>query len=449
MPLRLIVMQEIKVLVVDDEKNIREVLESELPFYGFKAAAAATGASALALLENEEFDVVLLDLNMPGMGGVEVLRQIRSADIPVEVVVLTADAGIPTAVEAIKLGAYDYLVKPVDLEQLANVINKACEKKFLRNENLLLKTTIKREEVREQMIAKSAAMQDCVEIVKKVAETNFTVLIIGESGTGKEIAAREIHRFSQRSEGPFIALNCGAIPENMVESELFGYEKGAFTGAYARKPGLLELAASGTLFLDEIGDMPLPLQVKLLRVIESGGFYRLGGTRELKVDLRIISATNKELTAAIEKGLFRTDLFYRIAGFTITVPPLRERKEDVPLFIQQVQARNKAFQHKHFSPEALRILVEYAWPGNVRELQNVIQRVLLLSRGAEILPSDLPSDLAANISVTDSGLLKDIEREHILKTLTKTGRKLEKAAAILGIHPRTLRRKLSEYGVEQ
>ena len=438
----------IKVLVVDDEKNIREVLETELSTYGFATAAAATGPEALRRLEQEEFDVVLLDLNMPGMSGIEVLKQIHSGDIPVEVVVLTADAAIPSAVDAVKQGAYDYLVKPVDLEHLSNVIGMAREKKLLRNENLLLKMTMKREEDREQLVAESGPMRALFEIIRKVAQTDFSVLVTGESGTGKEIAARTIHRLSPRSAGPFIALNCGAIPENMVESELFGYEKGAFTGAHARKPGLLELAASGTLFLDEIGDMPLALQVKLLRVIETGAFYRLGGTRELKVGLRIISATNKDLAGAIEKGSFRSDLFYRIAGFTVAIPPLRERKEDLPAFIQLVQARNPAFKHKHFSREALLLLANYGWPGNVRELQNVIQRVLLLSPGSEILPGDLPSDLSNGMKPPEPCLLTDVERKHILKTLHSAGHQLEKAAEILGIHPKTLRRKLSEYGVE-
>ena len=441
-------MQDIKVLIVDDEKNIRTVLETELTSFGFRTAASPTGSAALELLEQKEFDVVLLDLNMPGMGGIDVLRQIRAGDMPVEVLVLTADAAVPTAVEAIKIGAYDYLVKPVDLEHLSKVIGRAFEKKLLRNENVVLKTAIKREEDREQMIAESPAMRECVNVMMKVAGTDFPVLIAGESGTGKEITARTLHRSSRRSEGPFLALNCGAIPENMVESELFGYERGAFTGAHARKLGLLELASSGTLFLDEIGDMPLPLQVKLLRVIETGAFFRLGGTRELKVDLRILSATNMDLSGAIEKGSFRSDLFYRIAGFTLAIPPLRERKEDIPLFIEQVQSRHPGFKQKRFSPEALTILMNYAWPGNVRELQNVVQRVLLLSPGNVMLPGDLPADLCLSSQPQASCLLCDVEREHILRTLKTTAGRLEKAADILGIHPRTLRRKLAEYGVQ-
>ncbi len=440
-------MQSPKVLIIDDEKNIRTVMETELPTFGFVVSSAATGQEGQDRLKEDEFDVVLLDLNLPGMGGIEVLRQMRAGDLPVEVIVLTADAAIPTAVEAVKLGAYDYLVKPVDLEHLSNIIGQATDKKRLRTENIVLKTTLKREEHRDELIAESPAMRACLGVVEKVAGTDFTVLITGESGCGKEVTARTLHRLSVRSEGPFIALNCGAIPETMIESELFGYERGAFTGAQGRKLGLLELASSGTLFLDEIGDMPLALQVKLLRVIETGSFYRLGGTRELKVDLRIISATNKDLSGAIEKGTFRSDLFYRIAGFTLAIPPLRERKEDIPLFIDQVVTGNPLFRGRRFSPEALSLLLNYGWPGNVRELQNVLQRVLLLSPGPEILARDLPADLSSGLTQT-SGLLSDMEREHILKTLNRTGRHVERTAEILGIHAKTLRRKLAEYGVE-
>lgn len=441
-------MKPAEVLIIDDEKNIREVLKEELTAYGFRTATASTGLDGLRMLEQKEFDVAVLDLNMPVMGGIDLLKQIRTKEIPVEVIVLTADAAISTAVEAVKLGACDYLVKPFDLAHLSNVIRMAGEKKLLRSENLLLKSTIKREEEREQMIAESRLMRECLDVIRKVAQTGFPVLITGESGTGKEVAARAIHRFSPRADGAFVALNCSAIPDNMVESELFGYEKGAFTGAQGRKPGLLELAASGTLFLDEIGDMPLPLQVKLLRVIETGTFYRLGGTRELKVDLRIVAATNRDLAAAIEKGDFRKDLFYRIAGFTVAIPPLRDRKEEIPIFIEQVCARNHAFKHKKISPEALLILLSYTWPGNVRELQNVIQRVLLLSNNDLIAPDDLPRDLSAGAPMPASCLLADIERAHILQTLNNNGRHLEKAAELLGIHPKTLRRKLSEYGVQ-
>ncbi len=291
----------IRTLIADDEINLREVLIHELSRRGYHTTGASNGLEALDLLEKNEYDVLLLDLNMPKLGGIEILKKIKFLDIPTEVIVLTAFATVSTAVEAMKLGAYDYLTKPFDLEELAAIIEKAYEKKRLRNENLLLKTQIRlQSERKNKLVAKSPVMLGLLEMIKKVAISNFPVLIVGESGVGKEVIARRIHEFSPRSECPFVAINCGAIPENMIESEFFGFEKGAFTSAHNRKPGLFEIANNGTLFLDEIGEMPLPLQVKLLRVIETGSFFRLGGTRELEVNLRIIAATNKDLKAEIE-----------------------------------------------------------------------------------------------------------------------------------------------------
>jgi len=437
----------IKVLVVDDEKNLRDVLQAELSAADFIVAAAEDGDKAFALLEKNEYDVLLLDLNMPGLGGIEVLKRIKSSDIPIEVVILTANATIPTAVEAMKLGAYDYLRKPFDLDELEAVIKKASESGKLRTECVLLKTQLKRQAEEQQLIGDSPAMQELMQTVRKVAPTDYAVLISGESGVGKELIARSLHRESARADGPFIAINCGAIPEPMIESELFGHEKGAFTGACARKLGLFELANNGTLFLDEIGDMPPALQVKLLRVIETARFYRVGGTRELNVNVRVLSATNKDLKAEIMRGVFRNDLYYRITGVTVLVPPLRERKEDIPRFIEHCSGRPQAFKRKRFSAEAMRILTEYAWPGNVRELQNVVQRALLLSKAEVIAPTDLPLDLSGPRRV-NAGRLEDLEREHILKALEMAGGHREEAADMLGIHPRTLRRKLAEYGVE-
>lgn len=437
----------IKVLVVDDEKNLRDVLQAELSAADFIVAAAEDGDAAFALLEKNEYDVLLLDLNMPGLGGIEVLKRIKSSDIPIEVVILTANATIPSAVEAMKLGAYDYLRKPFELDELEAVIKKASEAGKLRTECVLLKTQLKRQAEERQLIGDSPAMQELMQTVRKVAPTDYAVLISGESGVGKELIARSLHRESARADGPFIAINCGAIPEPMIESELFGHEKGAFTGACARKLGLFELANNGTLFLDEIGDMPPALQVKLLRVIETARFYRVGGTRELNVNVRVLSATNKDLKAEIMRGVFRNDLYYRITGVTVLVPPLRERKEDIPRFIEHCSGRTQAFKRKRFSAEAMRILTEYAWPGNVRELQNVVQRALLLSKAEVIAPTDLPLDLSGPRRA-DTGRLEDLEREHILKVLEMAGGHREEAADMLGIHPRTLRRKLAEYGEE-
>jgi DNA-binding NtrC family response regulator len=291
-------------------------------------------------------------------------------------------------------------------------------------------------------------MLSCLETSRRAARSGFSVLITGESGVGKEVLARFIHDESPRSENPFIAINCGAIPEAMIESELFGHEKGAFTGAHARKQGLLELANGGTLFLDEIGDMPPPLQVKLLRVLETGRFFRLGGTKEHQVDVRVLSATNKDLAGEISSGAFRSDLFYRINSLTVAVPPLRERKEEIPFLIEQVRQETLALRRKQFAPEVVHALTAYGWPGNVRELRNVVQRILVLSQGDTVTLADLPDDLAG--TRRDAGArLEDVERQHILHVLDQTGGHRERAAEILGIHARTLRRKLQEYGVRE
>ena len=432
-------------MIADDEKNIRELLRDELSPLVSHVVEVQNGSKALELLEKEEFDVLLLDMNMPGLDGIDVLKSIKSQEIPTEVIILTAHATVMTAVEAMKLGAYDYLMKPFKIIELAPVIEKAYEKKKLRNENLLLKTQVKRQWETRTLIAESPAMREVLETAAKVAGSAYPVLITGESGTGKELVARTIHAASARSDEPYVVINCGALPENMIESELFGYEKGAFTGAHARKPGLLEIAHQGTLFLDEIGDMPLPLQVKLLRVIETGCFYRLGGTREMKVDMRVLSATNKNLKAEIEKGTFRQDLYYRISALNIFLPPLRDRQEDIVPLIRHFQSNDPVFRQKTFTDEALKVLSAYTWPGNVRELQHVVHRVLLLSRGNVIGPADLPPDLTMQTG-PDSARLDDRERQHILTVLKKSGGDKIKAAEILGIHPKTLARKLSGYG---
>jgi DNA-binding NtrC family response regulator len=437
-----------RLLITDDEKNLRQVLRTELAREGAEIDDAENGIKALELLEKNEYDIVLLDLHMPRLGGIDVLKKIKSSDFPVEVIILTANATISTAVEAMKLGAYDYLTKPFRLEELWPIVEKAYEKKKLRSENLLLKKQLKRQSGARSIIAQSAVMLELMDNVRKVAISDFPVLITGESGVGKELVAMAIHDASNVSEGPFVPINCGALPESMIESELFGFEKGAFTGATARKPGLLEMADQGTLFLDEIGDMPSPLQVKLLRVIETGRFFRLGGTRELNVNVRVLSATNKNLSATAAEGTFRQDLFYRIAAVVIHIPPLRERVEDIPLLVGNFIKNNPMFKHKRFSEESLKLLMLYPWPGNVRELQNVIQRALLLSRGELIDPSDLPLDLSGGAGIA-SMRLEDVEREHILRVLKASGGQRSRAAEQLGIDPKTLYRKLQAYGVKE
>jgi len=437
-----------KILIADDEKNLRMILKNEISAEGAEITETDNGQKALDLVEKDDFDVLLLDLNMPGPGGIEVLKRMKALDVPTEVIVLTANATIATAVEAMKLGAYDYLTKPFNLAELSSIIEKAFEKKKLRSENFFLKTQIKREAEGRRFVAKSPVMLGLLETVKKVALADFPVLITGESGTGKELIARIIHRESSRSEQPFVAINCGAIPETMIESELFGFEKGAFTGAHAKKLGLLEIANNGTLFLDEIGDMPLVLQVKLLRVIETGNFFRLGGTRELKVNVRIVSATNKELKSEIAKGSFRQDLFYRITTLTLNIPPLRERRDDILPLIEYVTNGNPAFKQKRFSREAMGTLMEYPWPGNVRELQNTIHRTFLLSQNDVIDVNELPADFVPVDRKASGARLEDIERNHILAVLKDAGGQRGKAAEMLGIDPKTLYRKLRGYGVK-
>jgi len=438
-----------KLLVTDDDKNLRTVLTKELTDEGFDVSAAENVKEALSILDSRDIDVLLLDLNMPDGNGMEVLKKIRSADIPVEVIFLTAYATVSTAVEAMKQGAYDYLTKPFKIEDLITVINKAYERKQLVSENISLKSQIRHQHQQKQFITGSPVMLHILEDLKKVAQSDFPVLITGESGVGKELIASAIHHESGRPEGPFIPINCGAIPENMMETELFGHEKGAFTGAVARKPGLLELANSGSIFFDEIGEMPWPLQVKLLRVIETRNFMRLGGTREITIDPKMIFATNKDLTREVEEKNFRKDLYYRIETFHIEIPPLRDRKEDIPLLINHFMNTNHICRGKSFSSDAIRALSEYSWPGNVRELQNVIYKVLLLARHNVIDSEALPADIVSVKRHFTSKRIADVEEEHILNVLEEAGGNQKKAAEMLGIDPKTLYRKLKGYGVKE
>jgi DNA-binding NtrC family response regulator len=436
-----------KVLIADDDKNLRKVLMNELSDEGFDVDATDNGIETMELLERDEYDVLLLDLNMPGLNGMDVLKKIKDIEIPTEVIILTAHATVSTAVDAMKLGAYDYLTKPFKVEVLIAVIEKAYEKKKLLSENLLLKSQIKRHSETQSIITKSPIMFEILETIKKVAVSDLPVLICGESGVGKELVAKAIHDVSNRVEGPFIPINCGAIPETMLESEIFGHEKGAFTGAYIRKLGLLEIANNGTFFLDEIGELSSQLQGKLLRVIETKSFFRVGGTKEIRVDVKFVSATNKDLKKEVEAGNFRTDLYYRISALTLRIPPLRERKEDIPLLVEHTIRNNTAFKNKKLTKKAISILSGYTWPGNVRELQNVIHRALLLSKNDVISPEDLPADLIADHKIPTKRL-EDIEREHILKVLREADGQKGKAAEILDVDPKTLYRKLSAYGIK-
>jgi DNA-binding NtrC family response regulator len=436
-----------KILITDDDKNLRKVFSLELSDAGYNVDEAESGLVCIEKLEKEEFDVVLLDLNMPGLDGMEVLKRIKALDVSSEVIILTGHGTVTTAVEAMKLGAYDYLTKPFKIEELKVIIQRALEKQALINENLLLKTQLKRQIQPHTILTRDPGVLGILDTVKKVALPDLPVLVTGESGVGKEIISRAIHREGSRSEQSFIPINCGSIPENMLESELFGHEKGAFTGAHSKKPGLLEIADKGILFLDEIGEMSMSLQPKLLRAIETGSFFRVGGVKEINVDVKFVSATNKDLEAEIEKKTFRADLYYRISALTIHIPPLRLRKVDIPLLTEHFIMTNSANKNRRFSKKAMDVLCEYSWPGNVRELQNIVNSIMLLTDKETIEPENLPAYIIGDNQST-SKQLKDVEKDHILKVFKETGGHRGKTAKVLGIDPKTLYRKLSGYGVE-
>jgi len=437
-----------KILIADDDRNLRLVLKNELTDAGFDVSEAENGKKTIDMLKKDTYDVLILDLNMPKLNGIDVLKKTKKLEIPIETIILTAHATISTAVEAMKLGAYDFITKPFKIDQLIAISEKAFEKKNLVHENLLLKSHIKRQSAAQGIITKNPRMLELFETIEKVSTSDLPILISGESGVGKELIAQTIHNTSDRSEGPFIPINCGAIPETMLESELFGHEKGAFTSAHAQKLGLLEIANRGTLFLDEIAELTAQLQGKLLRVIETGTFFRVGGIREITVDVRFVSATNKDIKKEVEAGTFRSDLYYRISALTFHIPPLRERREDIPLLVEHIISKNINFKNKNISKKSLKVLSEYKWPGNVRELQNVMHRALLLAKGDVIEPSDLPFDMISTYD-TSSARLEDVEREHIIRVLKEAGGQKGKAAEILGLNPKTLYRKLAVYGIKE
>jgi len=442
----------LRLLVVEDEQELRDIVLQGLSRRGFAVAAAADGDAALAMLADQEFDVVLLDLRMPGRDGISVLRQLRADGHDAEVIVVTGHADVDTAIEALKLHAFDYVSKPFQFAELLEVVNRAAEHRRLRLENRTLRRAVSQQHADPLLYGASRAMDRLRGLLERASQSGSNVLILGESGSGKELAARAIHRSSARRDLPFLAINCAALPDDLLESELFGHERGAFTGATGRRHGLLELAHEGTLFLDEVGEMSVAMQAKLLRALDRGEIRRLGGDRILHVDVRIIAATNKDLARAAGAGAFRHDLYYRLGVIVIEVPPLRERVEDIPLlvehFAQQVAPPGRA--PIKVTAEAMALLTRYPWPGNVRELRNVVERISVLASGAEVgaaevalhLPVSAPEDL-------DLGLLslEEIERRHILKVLQRCSGNRTRAARILGIDPKTLYNKLKAYHV--
>jgi two-component system response regulator HydG len=447
-----------RILVADDEESHRIMLRAVLQEEGYEVIGAADGPEAIRAVEQEPFDLILLDIRMPGMDGIEALTEIRKISPYIPVLMMTAYASVKTAVEALKAGAFEYLIKPLDIDELKILIQKALEHYHLREENLVLRERLGDRFDFSKIIGKSQKMKDLFDLLAQVAPTDATVLILGESGTGKELVANSIHHNSRRASQPFIKVSCAALPETLLESELFGHEKGAFTGAIARREGRFQLAHRGTIFLDEVGEMSAATQAKILRVLQEKEFEPLGGTRTVKVDVRVIAATNKDLDREVKEGRFREDLFYRLNVVPVSIPPLRERKEDIPAlavhFLYLYREKNQK-ELKETSPKALDLLVRYDWPGNIRELENCIERAVIVARGEVIAPVDLPPQVQAlSAGREEPGVhfpvgisLQEAERALIFKTLEDTGGNRSRAAEILGINRRTLQIKLKEYGV--
>ena len=457
--------RKIRVLVVDDDAVLRKLVSDQIARMGFDSAAAASGEEALDALAKSDFDVVLLDIRMPGLSGLDTLREIRKLEDPPEVIMLTADTSLGTGLEAMRLGAYDYLTKPATLDEIEAVIRKADEKRRLVRQNASLKDAVSRpsEEMQGSLVYRSRAIEGLVALAETAARADSTVIITGESGTGKDVLARFIHARSSRADSPVIGVNCAALPETLFESEFFGHERGAFTGATATKRGLIEAADGSTLFLDEVGEMPLQTQVKLLQFLEEGRFRRVGSTRDRASDVRVIAATNRNLADDVTAGRFRADLFYRLNVISLHVPPLRRRREDIPALVEHFLALYRERFNRpalDLSDEARRRLDSYDWPGNVRELRNCLERAAALASGdlieaEQVMPPALKPEGASVNNLTAEGspstpnsapvTLEQLERQHILHVLEEANGNRERAAAILGISARTLYRKLREY----
>jgi len=445
------------VLIVDDEKNMRWVLGQSLSGDGFEVTEAADGKQALAAVAEQEPDVMVLDHRMPVMDGMEVLRTLRSKGSMFPIIMLTAHGNVALAVEAMKAGASEYLTKPFDLEELRLAIDKALKYSGLAAEVERLRGELDREYDIQGIVAADPGMLDVLGTIQKVAPTMATVMIYGESGTGKELVARAVHNLSDRADKPFISVSAGALPETLLESELFGYEKGAFTGAVTPKPGRFELANGGTMFLDEIGDISPVTQVKLLRVLQERKFERLGGTRTIEVDVRVVAATNQDLQQLIADGDFREDLFYRLNVVPVTIPTLRQRSGDIPLLVAHFLDKLKAGT-KTISPDAMEALARYSWPGNIRELENTIERIIILSHGDEIGISDLPAEVRAGLNARDragSGFmlpeegidLEEVELDMVRQALDRTGANVPKSAKLLGLTTKTLEARMQRLGL--
>ncbi len=440
------------ILIVDDEFSIRDSLYNWFRREGYSVRAVENASQALEAMQAQYFDVVLLDIRMPGMDGMELQEHIHGIDPRIAVIMMTAFASVDTAVRALKHGAFDYVTKPVDPDELSHLVARALEQRRLRDENAQLREAIDDLVGADQIVGNSPPMRKVLELVEHVAKTDATVLILGESGTGKELIARTIHANSKRRYSPMIAVNCGALPDSLLESELFGHEKGAFTGAQGRRKGKIELADGGTLFLDEIGTVDAKMQVDLLRVLETKELTRVGGVHPVNVDFRTICATNLNLERAVAEGRFREDFYYRINVFTIELPPLRERRSDIPALTRYFLERFARQMDKRItgiSPAAMELLATYDWPGNVRELSNAIERAMVIGKPPLIQPEDLPLRKPTTAVIDSGQSLADIEKRHIAAVLERTGGNITQTAEILKVDRVTVYNKMKKYGLRR
>ncbi len=449
-----------KILVVDDENSLREMLSILLQRQGYQVEQATDGVAALSMAQEDSYDLIISDIQMPKMNGIELLRQLRSQGNNVTMMMITAFSSTEEAVEAMKLGAYDYITKPFKNDEIRLVIKNALEREQLQQENRQLKQQLGQRFSFQNLIGHSPAMAKLIALLERVAPSQANVLITGESGTGKELVAKALHLNSDRKAHPFVPINCGAIPENLLESELFGHEKGAFTGADKRKEGLFESADHGTLFLDEIGELPMGMQVKLLRVLQEREFRRVGGTSNISLNIRLVAATNQDLSEMIKQGSFREDLFYRLNVVSIELPPLRARQDDIPLLINSFYQRLTGNKEYAIQKQALEILLNYDWPGNVRELENLVERCVILGETNELTIDCLPDQLKNknhNLcgvvgNLPDEGFdlekwLEDMERTILLQALERSGGVKKRAAELLGINFRSIRYRLGKLGI--
>ncbi len=451
----------LKILFVDDEAPIREVMQNELPRMGHEVTICADGESALKALDQHVFDVAMIDLRMPGLSGWDVVDHIKRVAPDTEIIICTGHGNLEAAVQAIRKGAYDFLTKPTKLVTIANVLRRVNDKRMMTNKTIALETRLKKVEGTTDLIGSTTSMQKVKQLIDKIAATDSAVMILGETGTGKELVARRIHEKSHRAHMPFVAVNCGALPENLVESEFFGHKKGAFTGADSHRKGLLEVANGGTLFLDELGELDKTMQVKLLRFLESGEVRRIGENDSFHVDVRIVCATNRDLQEMVRHGDFREDLFFRVNTFEMQLPPLRERKDDIPAIARSLVARHMkraSVPDDILAPETLRALKSYEWSGNVREMANALEHAVILSGGNTIMPDDLPGHItglqtprresmtmSSDASVDKTQTLREIEMQVIYRVLSKYNGDKPKAANELGIALKTLYNKLNQY----